>query len=263
MLSWPREPDPRGREAPSEALPLTPASLPGLQPRRASPAGPAVMLGLARMWDLCRCSVNCWRTKGLQGQRAAPSWSSLVLPITVCSDAAAAGALCPREQDRALPEQRVYFGQAPRVLIFIKYLCEFRDVQKGCMFVLLSYLLLITTAVLLWPRGTACPRRVARREAPAGSRALAAPCCMPGAGEEGCSCWRSGAGRKGALTGVRVHPEAGRWRGNGRHQAGGPSAPESSRTPRMVLFLLTKKIVKAVCLKLWLMDCTDYLFIFK
>ena len=32
---------------------------------------------------------------------------------------------------------------------------------------------------------------------------------------------------------------------------------------RMVLFLLTKKIIKAVCLKLWLMDCMDYLFIFK
>lgn len=62
---------------------------------------------------------------------------------------------------------------------------------------------------------------------------------------------------------VLGHWETGKWADNGRHRAGGSSAPESARTLRMVFFLLTKKIIKAVCLKLWLMDCMDYLFIFK
>lgn len=107
MLSWPRDPDLRGREAPAEALPLPPASLPGLQPRGASPAGPAVMLGLARMWDLGRHSRQLLEDKGASGTKGCTLWSSLVLPVAVCSDAAAADALCPREQDRILPEQRV------------------------------------------------------------------------------------------------------------------------------------------------------------
>lgn len=46
-------------------------------------------------------------------------------------------------------------------------------------------------------------------------------------------------------------------------QSRGSSGPESTRTLRTGLFLLTKKTIKAVCLKLWLMDCMDYLFIFK
>lgn len=58
VLSWPRDPDLRGREAPAEALPLPPASLPGLQPHGCGTSAGA--------------PVNCWRTKGLQGQRAAP-----------------------------------------------------------------------------------------------------------------------------------------------------------------------------------------------
>lgn len=63
------------------------------------------MLGLARMWDLGRRFRQLLEDKGASGTKGCTLWSSLVLPVAVCSDAAAADALCPREQDCVLPEQ--------------------------------------------------------------------------------------------------------------------------------------------------------------
>lgn len=56
------------------------------------------------------------------------------------------------------------------------------------------------------------------------------------------------------------HSEAGKWGDNCVSPAG-----VSQNVPGLQngLFLLTKKTIKALCLELWLMDCRDYLFIFK